>query len=173
MNDILEVVKYTLPALIVFLTAYLLIRNLIRNDEKKRMLEITLSNQKTILPVRLQAYERLTLFLERISPESILMRVNQANKNNKQYQTELLSTIRAEFEHNVSQQVYVSTNAWEMVKGAKGSLINIINAAAEQIKPDASALALSKKILENVMELKTPPTAQALEFLKKEMRQFF
>jgi len=109
--EILEVLKYTLPALIVFLTAYFLIRAFIRNDQDKRKHEIVLQNQKNVTPVRLQAYERVILFLERISLESLIMRTSKQGMTSKQIQTSMLNTIRAEFEHNLSQQVYITPAA--------------------------------------------------------------
>ena len=126
-----------------------------------------------MLPIRLQAYERLALLLERISPESIIMRVSKPGMTAKQLQTELLSSIRAEFDHNVSQQVYISNEAWELIKSARGKVIHLINAAADKVKDQATALTLSQQIFEQAMELKSQPTSEAMEFLKKEMEQFF
>jgi len=173
METVLEILKYTLPALVVFFTAYILIRLFIKNEEEKRNMEMNLANQKTILPLRLQAYERIALFLERISPESLIMRVNQTNMTAQELKKELISTIRSEFEHNLSQQVYISSEAWELTKNARAHTINIINAAAEQIKPTANSLTLSKRILEMVVEHTEPPSAKALEYLKREIRQFY
>ncbi len=173
MDIVLEIIKYTLPALIVFLTAYVLIRAFIRNEEQRRNREISESTQKTILPIRLQAYERLALLLERISPESLIMRTNQPGMTAKQLHTELLSSIRAEFEHNLSQQVYISNEAWEMIRTARGNVINMINTAADQLKDDATAIILSQKIFEQVVQLKSPPVQEALELLKKEIKQFY
>ena len=173
MDIVLEIIKYTLPALIVFLTAYVLIRAFIRNEEQRRNREISESTQKTILPIRLQAYERLALLLERISPESLIMRTNQPGMTAKQLHTELLSSIRAEFEHNLSQQVYISNEAWEMIRTARGNVITMINTAADQLKDDATAIILSQKIFEQVVQLKSPPVQEALELLKEEIKQFY
>ena len=173
MDIVLEIIKYTLPALIVFLTAYVLIRAFIRNEEQRRNREISESTQKTILPIRLQAYERLALLLERISPESLIMRTNQPGMTAKQLHTELLSSIRAEFEHNLSQQVYISNEAWEMIRTARGNVITMINTAADQLKDDATAIILSQKIFEQIVQLKSPPVQEALELLKEEIKQFY
>ena len=173
MDIALEIIKYTLPALIVFLTAFVLIRGFISSEKQRRNREISESTQKTILPIRLQAYERLALLLERISPESLIMRVNQPGMTAKQLHTELLSSIRAEFEHNLSQQVYISSEAWELIRTARGNVINMANTAADQLKDDATAITLSQKIFEQVVQLKSPPVQQALDFLKKEIKQFY
>jgi hypothetical protein len=173
MDIVLEIVKYTLPALIVFLTAFVLIRGFIRSEEQRREKDFTESTQKTVLPVRLQAYERLALLLERISPESLVMRVNQPGMTARQLQNELIASIRAEFEHNLSQQVYISNEGWELIRAARSNVINLVNAAADQVKEDASALTLSQKIFEQVVQLKSPPTQEALEFLKAEIRELY
>jgi hypothetical protein len=173
MDIILEILKYTIPAFIVFLTAYLLIVSQNKNDEKRRRSELAMTSKKTILPIRLQAYERLALLLERISPESIIMRQNLSNLSAKQLQTELLTSIRAEFDHNLSQQIYISSEAWERIKNARSNIISLINTAAQQIEPNASAYTLSQKILDMVMEHKSSLTAPALEMLKKEVQEIY
>ncbi len=114
MNTFLDVLKYTIPSLIVFATAYFILKTFIESEEKKRTLEIRTKNQKLITPIRLQAYERLTLFLERISPNSVILRVQKPNMTASQLQREMLNIIRTEFEHNLSQQIYISKQAWEV-----------------------------------------------------------
>jgi hypothetical protein len=173
MATLLELIKYILPALIVFFTAYLTIRQLIRNDQKRRDYEIMVQNKNVTTPIQLQAYERLTLFLERISPDTIVMRLNKENLTAKQLQNELLKTIRAEFDHNLSQQVYISSKAWEMVKNAKERTIKLINTTATTVKPDAPAIYLSKAILEKVAEQDEVATKKAIEYLKQEVRNYF
>jgi len=173
MDVTLEILKYTVPALIVFLTAYLIIVNQYKNEDKRRRNEIAMASQKTILPIRLQAYERLSLLLERISPESIIMRQNLSSMTAKQLQSELLATIRAEFDHNLSQQVYISSEAWERIKNTRSNIISLINTSAQQLEPNASAYTLSQKILDMVMEHKSSLTAPALEMIKKEIQELF
>ncbi len=173
MEVALEILKYILPALIVFLTTYVMIRGFKKNGEQKRNLELLETDRKTTLPIRLQAYERLTLLLERISPESLVLRVNQPGMSAKQLHNELLSSIRSEFEHNLSQQVYISSRAWELIRAARGNVVNLINAAADQVKDDATSVTLSQKVFEQVVQLKIPPTQEALEFLKEEVRELY
>jgi hypothetical protein len=173
MDILLELLKYTIPALVVFVTAYVMFQGYLRQEESRWQQQVSDRTRKTVLPIRLQAYERLALLLERISPESIILRVSKPGMTAKQLHTELLSSIRAEFDHNVSQQVYISNEAWELIKSARGKVIHLINAAADKVKDEATALTLSQQIFERAMELKTQPTSEAMEFLKKEMEQFF
>ena len=173
MDTLLELLKYTLPALVVFLTAFIMFRGFIQQEENRVRKEISDRNRKTVLPIRLQAYERLALLLERISPESIIMRINKPGMTAKELYSELLSSIRAEFDHNISQQVYISNEAWELIISARGKVINLLNNASAQVKDEATALTLSQKIFELTMELKAQPINDAMQFLKKEMEQFY
>ncbi len=173
MLEIIEVLKYTLPALIVFFTSYLLIKSFLQNDQRIKKFDLIYKNEQYILPVRMQAYERLVLFLERISPESLLMRADRQGINSQQLHTELLSIIRAEFEHNLSQQIYVSKESWEVIKNARSNLINIINMSAKSIEPESPSVKLSQTILEAIIENENSPTDVAIDFIKKEIKELF
>jgi hypothetical protein len=169
MEILTDILKITIPALIVFFTAWVLLKNMIRNDQDKRRQEIILQNAKTVTPIKLQAYERIVLFLERISMESLLVRVSASDMSAEQLHSALLATIRSEFEHNLSQQIYMSPQAWEVVKNARSNTIKIINNEAEKVKGDAPAMDLSKQILTKVMELEKEPTKAAIDYIKGEV----
>jgi hypothetical protein len=173
MAEILEILKYTLPALILFLAVWLVLRTMIQNEQKRNQQELFAKNQRITTPVRLQAYERMAILLERISPEALIMRINNPSLTAKQFQTELLNTIRMEFEHNVAQQVYVSNKAWELIKNAKTSVIQLINSTAAKINPESQSIILSRMILEELMQQEKSPVSIALDYLKTEIRQFF
>lgn len=173
MIEVLEILKYTLPAIIVLIVAIVFIKQIVKNDQNRRNYDILAKNQQLITPVRLQAYERLTLLLERISPESLIMRINKPNMTVKQLQTELLSTIRSEFDHNVSQQIYVTPQVWEIIKNARAKITQLINSSATKVKPDAPAIQLSKIILEDLMQINKSPTSLALDALKAEVKNFY
>jgi MFS superfamily sulfate permease-like transporter len=169
MESIKDLLMITLPALIVFFTAWVLLRNLIKNDQDKRRQEIVLQNSRTVTPIRLQAYERIVLFLERISLESLLVRVSSADMTAQQLHSALLNAIRSEFEHNLSQQIYMSQQAWEVVRNARSNMIKIINSEAEKMPVDSSGMSFSKQLLEKIMELEKEPTRAAIEYVKNEV----
>jgi len=169
MEIITDILKITIPALIVFLTAWILLRNMIRNDQDKRRQEIILQGARTVTPIKLQAYERIVLFLERISLESLLIRVSSPDMTVIQLQSALLTTIRSEFEHNLSQQIYMSPQAWEVVKNARSNTIKMINSEAERMKGDAPGIDLSRQLLSKVMELEKEPTRAAVDYIKGEV----
>jgi len=168
-----EILKYTLPSLIVFLVSLLTIHQFLKNEDKKRKVELMLNNQKLITPIRIQAYERMMLFLERIAPQSLVIRSQKPNMTNIDLQNTLLKTIRTEFEHNMAHQLYISNKAWEIIKSAKENLVKTINQSALQVKPDGPAIQLSKLILEGMLDESKDPTLKAIQFLKDEIRQLF
>jgi hypothetical protein len=172
-NSFWEILRIVLPALIVFLTAYFLFRDMLENSQKQREFELRVKNRNKVTPVRLQAYERLALLLERISPQSLLMRIPTNNVNAYEYHQQLLAQIRQEFEHNLSQQIYVSAIMWETIRGARENLSGIINRSAEEIGDKAPAYALSKKILENYIDEENQPVVIAMNELKKEVGKLF
>ncbi len=173
MEVILEILKYTVPALIVFLTVLVMLRTWSRNEDKRRKTEFNMHISDEILPVRLQAYERSILLLERISPQSMIMRVSRTDFSARQLQQEILSNITSEFEHNIAQQTYLSTEAWGKIQAAKNQVINLVNETAKEVKPDASGPTLGKLILERLTELNNPPSQLAIDYLKQEVKTLF
>ena len=171
-NGIWERLKIVLPALIVFVTAYFLFRNMLENDRRRREFEFRVLQTKEMTPIKLQAYERLTLLLERISPESMLIRHTPQDLTVGQYHQVLLTAIRQEYEHNLSQQIYVSAVLWQSIRGAKEKLIVVINRSAEELDQQSAAYELGKKIFSNYLEEDPAPVALALSDLKKEVRKF-
>jgi len=173
MNVILEILKYVLPAAIVLVTAYFMMRSFLDHEAQRRQLEVKGQNQKMITPVRLQAYERMVLFLERINPESLLLRLQVPGQTSSQLHRELLSLIRAEYEHNLSQQIYMTTRAWSFVKNAKENTVKLINTAAERIKPESPSVELASAIIETCMKIELLPVQVAVDYIKEEISREF
>ena len=173
MSDFFEILKYVIPAGIVFATSYYLLKMFFDNEKRKDFIEIKKESQKVSMPIRLQAYERMVLFLERISPDNLVMRTANPRLNAQQMQLDLISTVRTEFEHNMSQQLYMSDEAWRLVKNSKEEVIRLINTAMGQLNDNASAIDLSSKVIELYSVSTNYPTTVTLEFLKKEIRMVF
>ena len=169
METLTDILKITIPALLVLLTALLLMRGMIKNDQDKRKQELILQNSRTVIPIKLQAYERIVLFLERISLESMLIRINTPGMTAAQLHSSLLTTVRSEFEHNLSQQIYMSPQAWEVVRNARSNTIKIINGEFEKMPQTATGMELSKQLLETIIELDKEPTRVAIDYLKGEI----
>ncbi len=173
MDALIEFGKILIPASVVLYAVFLTVRSLISREIEIKKLEIRGKSLETILPARLQAYERITLFLERISPQNLLMRLSDANYSARDFQKLLLDEIRNEYNHNVSQQVYMSDEVWNLVKNAKEDLIIMINEAASRMTSDSRSIDLSKKIFEIALDKKVDPIGHALSEVKKEIQQTF
>lgn len=169
METLLDILKITLPALLVLITAYLVISKTLNNDQDRRRQELALQNVKIVTPVKLQAYERVVLFLERISPESLVMRVSKPEISSQQMHAIFINTIRNEYEHNLSQQIYMSNEAWQMANNARGTVTKIINNISSTIPPTATGADLSRLILEEMIEMDTDPCRAAIDFIKAEV----
>ena len=184
MNELADVLMYFVPAMLVLIGMFVLVKkfinaqstevkNFLERDLKMKMAEEKINRTREAQPLKLQAYERLILFLERISPNSILIRVNRAGMSAAQLHSDLLATVRAEYEHNLSQQLYVSDEAWEEVQTAKETMIKLFHLAFKLAGNNASGMQMSSQIFEQVIKLESTPTQQAIDFIKSEARQLF
>ena len=169
LNELFEILKILLPSLVVFLVVFFLVNKYFKEEKQKRHQQIITKNQEIITPLRLQAYERIILFLERISPENLIIRVDKPVYTCSQLHTELVNTIKTEFEHNLTQQLYVSISSWEEVKNAKAQLIHMINTAFEKTKPDQPSIHLSREIFDMTVKQPRLYTAEAINHVKEEM----
>lgn len=168
---LLEIVKILLPSLVVFLTAFFSIKFFIENDQKKKLLELRYNAKSVITPIRLQAYERMAMFLERMDPNQLILRLNNPQLTAYQFQVLLVASIRSEFDHNLSQQVYLSANVWNHIKMAKEETIKIINLCAGKLSVDNTATDLATAILEQIAG--KSPIEEAMSVLKMEIEKVF
>ena len=127
-------------------------------------------SKRIILPLRLQAYERIVLYLERIQPVNLVLRIQRSEMNSQELQLALVRTIREEFDYNLSQQVYMSSIAWEMIKNAREESVSIINRASAQSDPRESSSLLVRAIFDISLENENMATAAALNYVKDEAR---
>ena len=171
--SIFELLKILLPAALVFGAAYLVMRNYMDNEHKRLLADMRKEGQKLTTPVRMQAYERLVLLNERIDPESLVMRAMRKGMTSNDLHQELSRTIRTEFEHNLSQQLYVSNNVWNLCVKAKEETLQLVNVAASKMKKDATGMELGKVILAMSVALEDKPAQQAILALKQEIRRIF
>lgn len=166
-TKILDILAYCLPAIITGGVAYLLFTNHLKNESNRRKFQLLREKSKETIPLRLQAYERMALFLERINPSKLLLRVAPFNDNKHDYENFLIQQIEQEFEHNLTQQVYISEDCWTILVTAKNTIIQNIRKTNMSEKVD-SAHKLREVILSDLLD--TPsPTAVALSYLKNEV----
>jgi hypothetical protein len=172
MNYELMLVILLLGAIITF-GIYMTITTVTDKVFEKQKWELRSKSVSVTLPLRLQAYERLCLFLERISPNNLLLRVAPAAASALELQQILLQEIREEYNHNVAQQLYVSNAAWDQVTNAMNETVAAINQAATEVTPEAPPSDLARKIFSQVIEKEAQPVAHALKVLKEEIRNLF
>ena len=163
-----EILKYCIPTLCVLLATWLIMRQFYKAEAEKRLWELKRLAQKEISPVRLRAYERLALLLERTTPEHMLLELNLGEMTVLQVQQHLVRTIRMEYEHNASQQVYVSEEVWGMVLNSKEQTVVFVNTIAQQLPPESTALDYAKTLITAYATNGDTPNELALQALKKE-----
>jgi len=169
----IEFGKLLIPAGLVLYAMYLTVKSFLRKEVESQLLNIRSRNNEVVVPIRLQAYERMCLFLERITPNNLIPRVSHSKFSAKEFQAVLLQEIREEYNHNLSQQMYMTDESWQLIKNAMEEVIMVINESAEGLKEDAKGLDLAKIIFENIMNRKIDPVAYPLKFLKDEIRELF
>lgn len=173
MQPLLDFIKILLPAGIVLYAVYLVIRSFMRRELESKQMELRAKSIDAVVPTRLQAYERMMLFLERISADVLLVRLNVPGATAKDFQRILLEEIRNEYNHNASQQIYMSEELWSQIKNAKEELCLIINEAAGRVSPEGSGVELAKTIFEISLDRKADLTAHAVHALKEEVQRLF
>lgn len=177
-TEIWEILKYTLPSAIMLAGVYFIINSFFKEDAAKRnfdLMKLQVSeNRKVSLPLRLQAYERVILFLERIHPYSLVQRVREPQMTVSDFHLALMKAIRNEYEYNLSQQMYLSQDSWTMVATAKEETLKQINMIASKLPEGANSIELSKTILEYFMSTDKPmPVHIAINFLKDDVKTLF
>ncbi|MBK6340020.1 MAG: hypothetical protein IPF63_10620 [Bacteroidetes bacterium] len=178
METVLEILKFTIPSIIILLGAYFMIGSFFEEEGKKRSYDLrrmlSIENGKISLPLRLQAYERILVFLERIHPNSLITRVRTADMSSSDLQLMLVKTIREEYEYNISQQLYISKESWMMVNMAKEEMIKLINLIGSKMHPESNNLELTKAIFEYFISTNQEfPTQLAINFLKEDAKSLF
>ena len=166
----IEILKDCIPALCVLLAAWVVMHKFYKSEEEKRLWELKRLSQKEISPLRMRAYERLALLLERTTPEHMLIDLNLAEMTPLQVQAHLMQTIRQEYDHNLSQQIYVSDEVWELVENAKNQTIAFVNSIAQQTPPETNSLDYAKTLITAYRTNGDTPNDIALQALKNEAK---
>jgi hypothetical protein len=169
-DKILELLFYTLPALITGGVAFYFFQTFVKNEENRRRFLIARKNQKHALPLRLQAYERMTLYMERIDPAKMLLRITPISEDKTDYANFVVAQIEQEFEHNMTQQIYMSDDCWGVITTAKNATIQLLRKTA--MNPEiADADKLREFVLRDLFE-NPAPSLTALAFIKNEVKDF-
>ncbi|WP_149303013.1 DUF7935 family protein [Pareuzebyella sediminis] len=167
---ILQMFGFLLPAVVTGVVAFYFFKLHTKNEDGRRRFLLHKEAQKNALPIRLQAYERMALFLERIAIPSLVVRVAPKTADKNAYEALLIKSIENEFDHNLSQQIYMTDECWNVIKAAKSATIQMIRKAA--MSETDSADKLREDILTETMD-KQSPSSTALSFVKKEIGEIW
>lgn len=165
--QVLEILKYIIPALVVFITIYFMMKKHYQQQYNLRLLEYRQQEAKNILPLKLQAYERLSLFCERIRPDQLIFRLNSSQMKAGDLRTAILISVQKEYEHNLTQQIYVSDSLWKIITLAKNEVINSVTSTSTA--SDQSSNQLAEEVINGFQSLKINPLNQAQLAIKKEI----
>lgn len=173
MNTLLIILLGFIPVAAVLVITFLFLKKEGQKENYYLQLELKKQRQEFFLPSRLEAYQRAVLFMERIHPNNLVMRLHNPGLPAKMLQAEFLKAIREEYDHNVAQQLFISPLGWKMVRDAKEETIKIINIAGNQLEATATGMDLSSKILAIVGEIGELPNDIVVEQLKSELQRLF
>lgn len=173
MESFVEILKIVLPAALVVYAMFLAIRTMISKNLVEKQLDIKSKAIEITLPARMQAFERMTLFLERIAPDSLLVRINRNGMSADELHHIVLQEIRNEFNHNVAQQVYLNKELWSMIVTAKEDLLTRINATYQEMEPEASSIDYAKKLIASHSASEVNSIELALTSLKDELGKYY
>jgi len=173
LSVIFEILKFTIPSLIMFWVVQSLFKQFLQGQQQMRLLEIKQSQQGATMPLRLQAYERLSLFLERISIPNLVARLRTEGMQSGALRLALMMGIQQEYEHNITQQVYVSEKLWEIISLAKTDTVNVVISVAENVDPKSDANELIQALFRFLEERNQSPLLTAQAAIKKEAGLLF
>lgn len=165
---ILEIIKISVPALIVFFTVFYLMKQYLASQYQLKSLDFKQNQQSTTIPLRLQAYERLSLFCERIAIPNLILRLREENMTAANLRMAMLIATQQEFEHNITQQVYVSEQLWQIIKIARDDVMTVVNEIYEKMESGADANSYAKELFAHLGGREFMPLNQALIAIKKE-----
>jgi hypothetical protein len=170
---LLDILKYTIAGLGVVWIAFYLLKPYLDRNERIQLIELKKSISAQTLPLKLQAYERVVLFIERTNPANLLVRLNNPDYTAAELYMLLVAELRNEYQHNVTQQIYVSANAWAIVKRLKDETLAVVNNVIKDLPESASGLDLSKAVLTQISQSDKNPYDIGLGLIRKELEELF
>jgi hypothetical protein len=167
--EMTQIVWIVAPTSIIAIFTLILVKWFLDNERKRRHQEFLMSVGESILTQKLQAFERFTLYLERISPESLVLREQRKEMNALQLQSHLLKTIRNEFNHNLAMQIYIPNKTWQLIKKSREEVARLINTSATQVPPNVPSFELGRRIIEDAATSANLSVRKALEEIRKNL----
>ncbi|RZK42193.1 MAG: hypothetical protein EOO90_08075 [Pedobacter sp.] len=172
-QHLIELLILTLGIFLALIAVYQLVKGDIRRFFDMKTIELNKESRAALLPLRLQAHERLIIFVERINPANLLIRLHQQGIGVKELQSLVINDIRSEFQHNVAQQLYIDTVSWNVIRKLKDDTIAMVNNVVQGLPDQGSGVDLSKKVLQHLSTLDENPYDLTIDHLKKEIQALF
>jgi hypothetical protein len=168
---LLEVLKFALAGIAVVLVAFYLAKPHLENKEKLQLLDFKKSTSAHTLPLRLQAYERIVLLIDRINPSNLLIRLNASAYTAAELQALIINEVRNEFQHNVTQQLYISSRAWNLVRRIKDDTLNLVNNVSKSMPDNAGGLDFGRAVLAHLSKLESDPYDVAMKMIRTDLEE--
>ncbi|WP_158828908.1 hypothetical protein [Mucilaginibacter lacusdianchii] len=172
-NLLLDIVKLTVAGLGVVWAAIYMIKPYLDRSERLQVLELKKAADNQTLPLRLQAYERVILFVERTNPSNLLIRLNGGAYPAVELYRIAVQEVRDEYQHNITQQIYVSSRAWAVVRRLKDDTINLLNSTLATLPETATGLDLSRALLTHLGQLENNPYEIAADMIHRDLEELF
>ncbi|SEJ39240.1 hypothetical protein SAMN05192553_103642 [Cyclobacterium xiamenense] len=173
MEYLIQLLSIVLPAGLVIYGMFIITVSFLKKEKEMKWVDIKTKNTELLLPLRLQAAERLCLLMERISPNNLIRRINEPGFTAGELHSRLVEEIRNEFNHNLSQQVYFSDETWESVRTAVEQTLSLINRSYQQVDGNEKSLDLAKTIFQLSLEQEKDIVVLALKRIKDEVRIYY
>lgn len=177
MGDVLDYLfdlfKILIPSVSVVVVVQIMLKNHFDDQKRRDELAVSKANRQDLRPLQMQAYERLILFLERIQPDSLMMRMQRPGMSARALHSSMLKNIRQEYEHNMTQQLYVSISAWKLILMARNEATKLVNLSATNLPENASAIDFGNELVKMLSKLESIPTEVAIRGLKMEFQSKF
>jgi hypothetical protein len=172
-NLLLDILKYTVAGIGIVYIAFYLFKPYLDKSNSLQLLDLKKAINSQTLPLRLQAYERLVLFTDRINPSNLLIRLNGNGYSAAELHSLIVADIRSEYQHNVTQQIYVSDRAWAVTKRIKEDTLSVVNNAVKALPETATGLDLGKIIINHLSRLEENPYDIATNLIRKDLEDLF
>lgn len=173
LNALLEIVKITIPALVVFWTIKTIMTEYLERQYRIRQLELNKEQRQITLPLRLQAYERLSLFCERITIPNLILRIRTKEMTNAELRMAIVLTVQQEYEHNVAQQIYVSDELWRIIQFSRDEAIRVVTGIAETVQPNENSKGLADALFKYIDESDANIVSITQSAIRKEIQLLF
>ena len=158
----------TIPSVVVLVAMYLMFRQYFNHQMQTYLIKTRRSKDQMSLPLRLQAYERLTLLCERIEIADLILRLRTPESSASELQAILLMAIQQEYEHNLTQQLYVSEELWQIMLLAKSKTMDLISIAAQGLSPTATGEEYARNLITLASKEEKLPSQIAKKAIKTE-----